>query len=621
MSVVAITASRTSPGATALATGLALAWSHRVEQSLLIEADPAGGVLALRFELAAAPSLTTLGSDVRNSYSHELLWSNTQDLRGVRCIPAPVDPRLARSWIERLVPTLVPELPRLGAPAVIDLGWVDEGGVSAPLAAAADTTLVVTSPAIAEVQSLLFQVRRLEALGANVALVTVGNTPNDPQEIAAIAGIPLAAVLPDDPRVAAALAGDTFTPKKFRRSLLWRTMCGLADTLLDETAMLTRASETSPLATAPIVVADQSQPAAVQHTEVQPAEVPDLATAAVPAMPSMPAAPEPSAPPAPMVTVAVNEAPPAAALPAPPAPPTTFAQATTPSTESLPAPPAPPAPAQSIEAPSTPHVPTIEVAMRRKSATPSTPEEQAFWAREGVNEQQMPLAPSSKPAWSPGPLEDLAPEVLDDHHEFTPQSPPVCIESVTVPPVATPSPMEPPAMEPVAAEPVATGDVPAIVISRPGRPAVDPSVAPVYSSQALPAPPPPPAAPAPTADTDFAEATLQSVFDPAPAAQTQPVFVLFDDGTRQELSMTTPMNIGRHHSCEIMLDDSQVSRQHGRITYTSGGWQFVDLGSRNGSAVNGNPCLDTFLTPGDELTIGRARLTFAQTSTREMECA
>ena len=101
MTVIAVTASRTSPGATSLATGLALALSSEYERSLLIEADAAGGVLALRFDLEVTPSLTTFGSDIRNGYTHDRVWRNTQDLRGARCMPAPVDPRLASSWVSK----------------------------------------------------------------------------------------------------------------------------------------------------------------------------------------------------------------------------------------------------------------------------------------------------------------------------------------------------------------------------------------------------------------------------------------------------------------------------------------------------------------------------------------
>ena len=40
MTVVAITSSRTSPGATTLAVGLATTWSKHNEHTVLIEADP-----------------------------------------------------------------------------------------------------------------------------------------------------------------------------------------------------------------------------------------------------------------------------------------------------------------------------------------------------------------------------------------------------------------------------------------------------------------------------------------------------------------------------------------------------------------------------------------------------
>ena len=116
MSIVAVTSSRTSPGATTVATGLALVWSRRFEQSLLVEADPSGGVLGLRFGLAPSPSLATFGSDVRNGWTPEALWSNTQELRGTACLSAPVDGRLASPWIERSAPALIEHLPGLGVP-------------------------------------------------------------------------------------------------------------------------------------------------------------------------------------------------------------------------------------------------------------------------------------------------------------------------------------------------------------------------------------------------------------------------------------------------------------------------------------------------------------------------
>ncbi|MFM8355726.1 MAG: FHA domain-containing protein, partial [Gammaproteobacteria bacterium] len=45
--------------------------------------------------------------------------------------------------------------------------------------------------------------------------------------------------------------------------------------------------------------------------------------------------------------------------------------------------------------------------------------------------------------------------------------------------------------------------------------------------------------------------------------------------------------IGRETSCELQLDDPMVSRQHARVHALGGGWRIEDLGSRNGTRVDG----------------------------------
>lgn len=305
MTVLAVTSSRTSPGATTLATGLAISLSHVAPRSLLIEADPSGGVLALRFDLAPAPSLASFGSDIRNDFDESLVWSNAQDLRGVHCIPSPVDPELSRAWIERIGSTLVDELPRLGAPTILDLGYVGDGAASLELARAADLTLVVTRPETAEIQALLYQVRRLRSVGAEVAIVCVGSQPHDPAEIAAIADAPLAAVLPDDRTVASALSGAKFNKGSFRRSLLWRTIGGLAMTVHNPTLMAERAEAPHNGATGDAVATGSMPPpptAASPRFDGRrpvPASAPFVPVA--PAFPSAPAAPEQAAAPEPVL--------------------------------------------------------------------------------------------------------------------------------------------------------------------------------------------------------------------------------------------------------------------------------------------------------------------------------
>jgi hypothetical protein len=47
------------------------------------------------------------------------------------------------------------------------------------------------------------------------------------------------------------------------------------------------------------------------------------------------------------------------------------------------------------------------------------------------------------------------------------------------------------------------------------------------------------------------------------------------------------VTLGRSRSCDIVLDDPNVSRQHAEIRPRGGSWVVVDLGSTNGSRLNG----------------------------------
>ena len=70
--------------------------------------------------------------------------------------------------------------------------------------------------------------------------------------------------------------------------------------------------------------------------------------------------------------------------------------------------------------------------------------------------------------------------------------------------------------------------------------------------------------------------------------------------------------IGRATDAEVRLADSGVSRQHAEIRLTGGGAMLVDLGSTNGTMVNGRRVGQVELADGDRITIGTSVLTFEQ---------
>ncbi len=88
---------------------------------------------------------------------------------------------------------------------------------------------------------------------------------------------------------------------------------------------------------------------------------------------------------------------------------------------------------------------------------------------------------------------------------------------------------------------------------------------------------------------------------------------LIDDGRGERAISTGRIAlVGRAPNADLRLAEPQVSRLHARIEARNDGVYVEDLGSRNGTACNGEPVTaPTRIEPGDELLIGNARVVFA----------
>jgi Protein of unknown function (DUF3662)/FHA domain len=70
------------------------------------------------------------------------------------------------------------------------------------------------------------------------------------------------------------------------------------------------------------------------------------------------------------------------------------------------------------------------------------------------------------------------------------------------------------------------------------------------------------------------------------------------------------IGIGRASDNDVILDDPMVSRHHCQLRLQHGAYGFTDLGSRNGSTVNGQPVTQIALGPGDVIRIGDTEIEF-----------
>jgi predicted component of type VI protein secretion system len=154
----------------------------------------------------------------------------------------------------------------------------------------------------------------------------------------------------------------------------------------------------------------------------------------------------------------------------------------------------------------------------------------------------------------------------------------------------------------------------------PGIPVVGPAAVPPASA--------PTAAPAPA--KDWASAAVASAprgprGPRGPGAPHEPVAAahprtraaerpwLDVDGDRYPLLAAITV-LGRDNSADVILDDPGISRQHTEIRVTSDGPHLVasirDLGSTNGTFVNGERIASRRLADGDRVNLGRTALTF-----------
>jgi hypothetical protein len=105
-----------------------------------------------------------------------------------------------------------------------------------------------------------------------------------------------------------------------------------------------------------------------------------------------------------------------------------------------------------------------------------------------------------------------------------------------------------------------------------------------------------------------AERLAEPLQEPAPA-RTRTALLLVDG--RRLVVGPAGATLGRSRQCDFVLGDPNVSRQHAEIRPRGGSWVLTDLGSTNGSRVNGRTVEGAeVIRPGDEIELGSTAMRF-----------
>jgi hypothetical protein len=92
----------------------------------------------------------------------------------------------------------------------------------------------------------------------------------------------------------------------------------------------------------------------------------------------------------------------------------------------------------------------------------------------------------------------------------------------------------------------------------------------------------------------------------------QPLRLLPIEPGRPHLSLRShPVTVGRADDNDLVLADPEVSRHHARLEPDGEGWRAIDLGSTNGTWVNGVRLNMATIAVGDEVAFGASRYTVA----------
>ena len=106
------------------------------------------------------------------------------------------------------------------------------------------------------------------------------------------------------------------------------------------------------------------------------------------------------------------------------------------------------------------------------------------------------------------------------------------------------------------------------------------------------------------------------IFQPpaaGPPSQSRTRLLLATGGGTHVIPLeSTQLTIGRGLNNDVILEDTRVSRHHAQLRYRARRFWLSDLGSTNGTFINGEQVAEQALRDGDTISLGGLELTFKE---------
>jgi hypothetical protein len=206
---------------------------------VMVEANPAGGVLAARFEnrLRADVDLSHLAVAAKHGWDEASCLGCARELwPGVHVVVAPPSGPRARAALAVRPDGVSTSLAAADADVIVDVGRLDLSSPALVLARRAVEVVFVGRCRLEDALLLRAQIDELAGVPITASLLLVherdraGRHPS-PDDVIDLVGAPAVGVVPFDPRAAAVFSGGTGGRRRVERSRWWKTIKETASVL------------------------------------------------------------------------------------------------------------------------------------------------------------------------------------------------------------------------------------------------------------------------------------------------------------------------------------------------------------------------------------------------------